>query len=118
MINLISTALTTVIFVLIFGMSALGLLRGWKRSLVELVRRLCAAVLAFFTAKLLATFLPIEEWFSPFVDSILGDSVGDISSINTFMSYLPVAIVLPFIFLILFGIYDLLLLILSKRELV
>ncbi|MBQ8388727.1 MAG: hypothetical protein IJX46_07360 [Clostridia bacterium] len=111
MINLISIAFTVIIFVLIFGMSALGLLRGWKRSLIELVRRLCAALLAFLTAKLLAMFLPIEEWFGPVVDSILGDAVGEISSVHTFMSYLPVAIVLPFIFLILFGIYDLLLLI-------
>ena len=75
MINLISIAFTVIIFVLIFGMSALGLLRGWKRSLIELVRRLCAALLAFLTAKLLAMFLPIEEWFGPVVDSILGDSV-------------------------------------------
>lgn len=111
MINLISVAFTVIIFVLILGMSALGLLRGWKRALVELVRRLCAAVLAFVTAKLLAAYLPIEEWFSPLVDSLFGDSIGDIASVQTFMSYLPVALVLPFIFLILFGVYDLLLLI-------
>ncbi len=117
MVFTISLIVTIVIALAIIGTSFFGLRRGWKWGLVNLGRTLCALTLAFLTAKLLEMLLPMEAIFDLLLyplfagNSFFADLFTASPTLHTFVSYLPAALVTPTLFLILFWIFDLLLLI-------
>ena len=117
MVFTISLIATIVIALAVIGTSFFGLLRGWKRMVVTVGRTLCAIPLAYFSAKLLEMLLPMESIFDALVQPLLrGDDFWvDLFSasptLHSFLSYLPAALVTPTLFVLLFCIFDLLLLI-------
>ena len=117
MVFTISLIATIVIALAVIGTSFFGLRRGWKRMLVTVGRTLCAIPLAYLTAKLLEMLLPMESIFDALVQPLLNgdDFWSDLFSasptLHSFLSYLPAALVTPTLFVLLFGIFDLLLLI-------
>lgn len=117
--ELISTIMLiiTVVFAAIIGIGALiGLAYGWKRSLVALCRSLCAILISFIAIKLLCilfpkllitVILPLLEGIPELQPTI--QMVYDSAAIQSFGGALIFTIVLPFLFVPVFVIFDLLL---------
>ena len=109
-INTASIILTVFAVIHILGSAALGLRKSWKHSLISFCRDLIAVLLAFITAKLITA--PIG---SAFGSLIFGESLNEgfetMPTLLGFISGIPGALLMPFIFVLLFWIYTLLLLI-------
>ena len=107
---LLSIAVTLIVLLGAIIGALFGLLRGFKRSIVTVIGTATAALLAFLLAK------PITGWIANFVFEKVGiknlipmynDLVEVSPALGEFISVLPVAIVAPIVFLVLFVILKL-----------
>jgi len=103
---------TLVVSLGILGFAFIGFFKGWKHSLLGLCRTLTAAILAFFAVFIFCKVYPAASLFG-IVEGITGpiDIVSESVSTQELMGILVYTFVMPFVFSILFTIFDLLLLI-------
>lgn len=115
-INIVMISLTA-IFAIAIAISALvGFFAGWKRSLVVLCRVCVSGILAFATIKLFTSIIPantlIGDIAIPILDDMgMGEFLEIIESsegIQTITGSVIYTVVLPFVFVVLFTIWDLL----------
>ena len=116
-LNTTMLVFTILVVLYILGISALGLRKSWKHSVIILGRCISAALLAFVSAKILSSVAStlVSDALGGEFSSLIGESLGqDIASMPTlvgFISGIPIALITPFLFVLFFWIWDLLLLI-------
>ncbi len=98
-ISTISTVLTVGAVIWILAAAALGLRKSWKHAVIKLGRTAAAVLLAFITAKILTP--TVAEFTSVLINS-LGTEFSASPTVFEFVSGIPGAIIMPFIFGILF----------------
>ena len=97
-------------FIILIG-GLIGLLKGWKKCLLGLCRTLVAAVLAFITVLILCKSLPGHELFSLVESFIDIGFISDSDATQDLIGNVIYSVVMPFVFVWIFVILDLLLLI-------
>lgn len=113
-ISAIIMLILSIILFLIIAVSALiGIFRGIKRCLWELIRTVLAAVLAFATVSIFCMTIPAGEIFVKLIEPLTGkiDIISDSPALQMFGGTLAYSFAVPIVFTLLFVIYDLILLI-------
>ncbi len=106
---------TGLIVLCVIGSALLGLRYSWKRTLIKLGRTIISILLAFGATKLITAFVPIGDLLASLVGNMLGSQLEELAAtaptLYALICNFPIAIVAPLIFLVLFFVFDLLLLI-------
>ncbi len=114
-ISLVLMIFTIVMLAFVLISALFGLRRSWKFSLIKLGRTVLAIALAFITAKILTSAIPLDEILSSLMGMILGDQLTDLEATSptlfALISNMPIAIVAPFMLVSLYFLFNWLLMI-------
>lgn len=110
-VNLVLTILTLVMLLFVVISALFGLRRSWKFSLIKLGRTVTAILLSFIAVKIIASSVPMSDLLAP----IMGDFAEDLSQTSptlvALINNLPLAILAPLAFVLLFFVFNALLMI-------
>ncbi len=112
MLSTIMLVFSIVLCVIIALGGLIGFFKGWKKCLIGLCRTLAAAILSFVIVLIICTSLPGHTLFS-IVESFIGDVefISGSDATQDFIGNVVYSVVMPFVFVWIFVILDLLLLI-------